>query len=310
MNLAKLNLNLLLSLQALLTEASVTAAAQRLHITQSAMSKSLAQLRELFNDPLLVRVDNSTQPTLLAKELRQRVDAVLRDIEQMLQHAEFDPARCEHSFTLVASDFEAQYMLPGIFKRLYGLAPGISLRVMHLDEQVVPGLLNGRIDLSLSTLDNLPPQLRRRLIYTDPLVCLMSARHPLAVEPLTLDGYCAYPHVVNSAERGRQINDLLAAQGRYRRIRLEVPLYQAALRLISDGDSLVTVPAQVARKLLPDFDLHQAELPFPAPLLEHGLVWPERLDSQASHRWLRETIADEILHFMAGSGNADVRCGA
>ncbi|MNN60692.1 Nodulation protein D 2 [compost metagenome] len=152
--------------------------------------------------------------------------------------------------------------------------------------------------------------MQRNRIYTDHLVCLMSARHPLAGAPLTLDDYCAYPHVVNSAERGQMINDLLAAQGRFRRIRLEVSLYQSALRLVSDSDSLATVTTHVARQFLAEQDLYVAELPFATPELEHGFVWPARLDNQASHRWLRETLADELRQIMAGSGSRAALCSS
>ncbi|MCY1390962.1 PCP degradation transcriptional activation protein [compost metagenome] len=298
MNLAKLNLNLLLSLQALLSEGSVTRAAQRLHVTQSAMSKSLAQLRELFNDPLLVRSYNSTRLTRLAQDLRRQVDAVLQDIERMLQHAAFDPASCEHSFTLMAGDYETQYLLPQIFEHLYQSAPGLSLRLLHLDEHLVAGLAGGLIDLCFCTLEIAPSQVHSHSLYTDHMVCVMSERHPLATQAMSLDDYCRYPHVVNSSERGQMINDLLATHGRFRHIRLEMPLFHSALCLISASDSLVTLPAHVARHVCAEQGLVQVPLPFPTPPLEYGLIWPARLDGQASHRWLRETLVEHIQLLM------------
>lgn len=294
MNLAKLNLNLLLGLQALLAEGSVTRAAQRLHVTQSAMSKSLAQLRELFSDPLLVRCGNRTEPTLLARDLRWQVDAVLQDIERMLQQAAFDPASCEHSFTLVAGDYEAQYLLPQIFDDLYRAAPRLSLRLLHLDEHLNPRLQGGEVDLCLCTLDNLPAQVSSRLLYRDHMVCVMNPAHPLAGRAMTLDDYCLYPHVVNSAERGQMINDVLAAQGRFRHVRLEVPLFMSALRLVGDGTTLVTLPGHVAQRVCAEQGLAQAPLPFALPALEYGLAWPARLDGQASHRWLREMLFERV----------------
>ncbi|WP_041770289.1 LysR family transcriptional regulator [Metapseudomonas resinovorans] len=304
MNLAKINLNLLLSLQALLTEGSVTRAAQRLHVTQSAMSKSLAQLRELIDDPLLVRIDNSTQLTLLAMDLRAQVDAVLQDIEQLLQHSAFDPAACEHGFTLVAGDYESQYLLPQIFLHLHALAPKLSLRLLHLDEHMAEGMAAGRIDLCLTTLEQLPPHSRHQPLYRDQMVCVMSARHPKAGDAFTLEDYCSYPHVVSSTERGQLINDLLASQGLYRPIRLEVPMYHGALRLIGDSDLLVTLPTHIAAQLCANQDMVQVPLPFEVPALDFGLIWPARLDGQASHRWLRETLAAYLCQLMADTSVA------
>jgi len=294
MNLSKINLNLLVNLQALLEENNVTRAAQRLHITQSAMSKSLAQLRELFDDPLLVRIDNQLHPTLLAENLKLQLDRLLSDTEALLQNAEFDPTTCDHSFTIAVSDYESQRILPDTLKQIYRQAPQISLRLINLDLHACEGLSHGRVDLCISFLDLLQENLHQRKIQEDSMVCVMSATHPLAGREITLDDYVAYPHVVNSAERGEMINNLLAAQHQFRQIQLEVPLYQTALAIVADSELLLTLPRHVARHIKAEYGLVESALPFETPPLEYGLCWPDRLHRQASHRWLRQTLMEAL----------------
>lgn len=294
MNLAKINLNLLIALQALLEERNVTRAAQHLHVTQSALSKSLAQLRQLFDDPLLVRVENQLHLTPLAEELKERLDRLLGELEGLLLSSQFDPAQCHHSFTIAIVDYESLAPLSGILERIHRQAPGIHLRLVHFDQHSLDHLNAGKLDLSLSYQGQLPANLHCRVLARIDMVCVMSADHPLADHALDLDGYLAHPHVVNSVERGARINTTLAGLGRQRQIRLEVPLYQTALRMLPGSDLLLTIAAPIAERVCAEFGLVSKPLPFALPELHYQMLWHERTHRQTSHRWLRQQLLEAL----------------
>ncbi len=296
MNLAKINLNLLIALQALLEERNVTRAAQHLHVTQSALSKSLAQLRQLFDDPLLVRVENQLHLTPLAEELKERLDRLLGELEGLLLSSQFDPAQCHHSFTIAMTDCEILAPLPGMLARIHRQAPGIHLRLMHFDQHSLDHLNAGKLDLCLGYVEQAPGNLYSRAVSHLEMSCVMSARHPLADQSLTLEGYLAYPHVINSVERerGKRITAILSALGHRRQVCLELPLSQIALRLLPDSDLLMTIATPMAGRACAEFGLVSKPLPFELPALSYQMLWHERTHRQTSHRWLRQQLLEAL----------------
>ena len=296
MELSKVNLNLLVSLQVLLDTCNVTRAAKRLHISQSAMSKSLAQLRELFNDPLLVRVENRLEPTPRAEQLKERLSQLLNDTEALLQVADFDPARCERTFTIAVTDYVAQFIMPAALKRIYRQAPSIGINLINRDQYFYEGLANGQIDLGTSIVDNPPDSIYAQKIDEDTLVCVMSPQHPLTKNGLTLKDYIAYPHAVitSGGDKRHEVDKALAALGLSRRIRLEVPYYASAVKIVAGSELLLTLPEHIARHTGPQFDLVQYPLPFETPRFKYSLMWHERQQQQANHRWLRQILMAEL----------------
>lgn len=296
MKLAKINLNLLVALQVLLEERNVTRAAQRLHITQSALSKSLAQLRQLLGDPLLVRVENQLRPTPHAEELKEHLDRLLSDMENLLFDTQFEPAQCNHSFTIAITDCEILAPLPDILERIHDQAPGVHLRLLHFDQHSLDNLNAGKLDLCLGYVEQLPANLYRRPLDQIGLSCVMSARHPLAAGELTLEGYLAYPHVINSLERerGKRISALLAELGHQRQVRLELPLSQTALRLLPGSDLLMTIATPMTGRVCAEYGLVAKPLPFELPAVPYQMLWHERSHHQLSHRWLRQQFVDAL----------------
>lgn len=296
MNLSKINLNLLVSLNVLLETCNVTRAADQLNLSQSAMSKCLAQLRDIFADPLLVRVGNRLEPTPRAVLLKPRLTQWLNDAERLLQAGDFDPARCERTFTLASTDYVAQFILPTALKNIYRQAPRIGIRLLNWDDRSLEALIVGRIDLGTSSIAQPLANIYCQKIDEDALVCVMSPGHPLAGKELTLEGYIAYPHVVvtSGGDKRRGVDKALAALGICRRIGLEVPYYVSALQIVAGSDLLLTLPAHIARHTTTQFGLVQLPLPFATPSFEYSLIWHERHHQDASHRWLRRMLMSEL----------------
>jgi len=296
MNLSNVNLNLLVNLNVLLDTCNVTRAAERLNISQSAMSKCLGQLREMFDDPLLVRVGNRLEPTPRAINLKERLNLWLNEAEVLLQAGEFEPARCESTFTLAVTDYVAQFILPAALKRIYHQAPHIGIRLINWDQHSLEGLVSGRIDLGTSSIDQPPANIYSQQIDEDTLVCVMSPLHPLTRKGLTLEGYIAFPHAVitSGGDKRRGVDKALASLGLSRRIGLEVPYYTSALNIVTGSQLLLTMPEHIARHTTEQLGLVQSPLPFETPTFTYSLIWHERHHQDASHRWLRRMLMAEL----------------
>lgn len=296
MNLANINLNLLVSLDALLDTCNVTRAAEQLHISQSAMSKTLAQLRDMFQDPLLVRVGNRFVPTARAEQIRGGLKQLLHNAAVLLESEEFDPVRCDTTFTIAVTDYVAQFILPDVLQHIYRQAPHIGIRLIDWDQHSLQGLTGGRIDLGTGSLEHAPANFYVRKIDEDSLVCVMAPGHPLACQGLTMEGYLAYSHAVitSGGDKHRRVDKALAALGFSRRVGLEVPYYRSALHIIAGTDMLLTLPEHIARHTAGPFGLVQFPLPFESPHFEYSLIWHERQHHQAGHRWLRQVLMDEL----------------
>lgn len=290
--LNKINLNLLVSLQALLEEANVTRAALRLHMTQSAMSKNLAQLRELLQDPLLVRVPKGLALTDRGREIKPLLDRLLSELGDLVAPQTFTPETCEVEFRIAATDYVAQYLLPQALESITRDASHLRICIQLWDTDSLADMQAGRIDLATSIVDQMPAGIYRRKIGEDRFVCLIRRGHPLAGEPMTLEAYCRYPHAAinTGGDKIRVIDRELQRLGYKRRLHLQVPFYSSALEFVARTDLLLTLPQHIARNLAPIQDLVQLELPFPSPSLEYSLIWHERCHQEPAHRWFRQRL--------------------
>ncbi|MCW3480040.1 LysR family transcriptional regulator [Neisseriaceae bacterium JH1-16] len=222
MNLHRLDLNLLKSLDVLLAERNVTRAASRLNLSQPALSSQLKQLRALFGDPLLLPGSRGMIPTSRALALQ---DTLREHLSQLLalvaEQQNFDPATAELAFRIVASDAIHRVVAPELLRRLQAAAPRCRLALLQhnlatLSEQMSAG----EIDLALLTPAALPDRLKTRILYEETFLCLLRKDHPAAGQPLDLEGFCALEHLIVSPAGGGfwgAVDDALAALGRRRR---------------------------------------------------------------------------------------------
>lgn len=293
MDIRNVDLNLLVVLDALLAERSVTRAAQRLHLSQSATSAALARLRELFGDPLLLRTAGGMLPTSRGAELELPVRAWVADIERMVQATRtFIPRASATTFTISASDYVEFTVLPRLIDFLEAHSPSSRLAVKPMEIEAIGRQLEaGEIDLALMSTANAPPDVRSRPLYTERFVIVARREHPRVRRALDLDTYCDLEHVMVSARGGGftgAIDEALAQVGRKRRVKLSVPHYLLVPEVVMRTDMISALPERLARAYSDRLRIVQP--PVPVRGFTIAQVWHERTHRDPSQQWLRESV--------------------
>ncbi len=300
-DLARIDLNLVVALDALLADRHVTRAATRLGLTQSAASHALARLRDLLGDPLLVRGPRGAMvPTPLAERIRPQLRRVLDDLATTLRGAEFDPATAHHTFHIGASDYVELVLLPQLAARIGRLAPNVDLWVHSYAERGDTELASGALDLVLGPATGVSPALPvtrpagiyEKVLFEEDFTCIVRAKHPVARSRLTLARYCAVPQllVAPRGTPGSLVDDALAKVGKSRRIGLAVPHFLVVPYIIASTDLLATLASRVASLFASTLDLVTMPPPLTIPKFRMAASWHERSHHDASHEWLREQL--------------------
>ena len=295
MDIRNVDLNLLVALDALLAERSVSRAAVRLHLSQPATSALLARLRELFGDPLLLRSARGMLPTPRALELLGPVKQVLDEIDAIVQpRAAFDPASAVHTFTLSASDYVEYALLPTLVDYLERKAPGVRLAVRPLDLQTVAKQMeSGEVDLCITGLQNAPAGLHQQPLYAERMVSVVRRKHPGVGARLTLEKFCSLEHILVSV-RGSgfsaRIDEALAKLGRKRRARLAVPHFLLVPEIVARSDMISALPERLARGYANKLRIF--ELPLEIEGFTVGQIWHERNQREPAQLWLREVLLE------------------
>lgn len=302
---SNLDANLAVALDALLTEQSVTRAAARLRTSPAAMSRTLARLRRILQDPLLVRAGQAMVPTPRAEALRDEAAAVVSRLEALLTPGgEIDPAALRRTFTVQSSDLVGTALAPGLLGLARHQAPGVSLRVLAEELEAGPALREGRIDLEVGAIDHVDPETRVEELVTLRMAAGVRAEHPLTEGTLTPARLAAAEHVAVS-RRGRFTGPLdatLAKEGLSRQVSAVLPGHLAAMALAAIGDVVCLVPtalpgeppsplSDAARAL----GLRLLEIPLPLPPLTIGMAWHPRHTADGAHQWLRGAVR-RVLH--------------
>ncbi|MDZ5459545.1 LysR family transcriptional regulator [Azohydromonas lata] len=288
------DLNLLVVLDVLLAQGSVAGAARQLHLSPSAMSRTLARLREATGDPLLVRAGRGLVPSPRALALREQVRRIVQDAEAALRPAAApDLARLVRTFTLRSSDGFVETFGPPLLARLGAEAPGVRLRfVPKLDKDSAP-LREGAVDLETGVVNRaMGPEVRVQALLRDRFVGAVREGHPLAQGEITPARYAASRHVLLS-RRGQArgpVDEALEPLGLRRDWSATVGGFSAALGLARHTDLVATVPARHTAALR--VGLFTFELPVQVPEITVSLLWHPRMDGDAAHRWLRERVRE------------------
>lgn len=286
------DLNLLITLDALLAEGSVARAAQRLRLSPSAMSRALARLRETTGDPLLVRAGRGLVPTPRALELREQVSQLVQHAEAVLRPAEqLDLKHLVRSFTLRTSDGFVENFGPALIARLSEEAPGVRLRFVQKLNKDSALLRDGTVDLETGVVgDTTSPEVRTRALFQDRFIGVVRAGHGLSDGEITTARYAAGRHILVS-RRGRDrgpMDDALKSLGLERDIVTVVGGFSAALALARASDLIATVPERHTQNLRAG--LNSFALPIPTPPITISMLWHPRMDADLAHRWLRECV--------------------
>jgi DNA-binding transcriptional LysR family regulator len=293
-NLSAVDLNLLVVLEALLSERHVTRAASRVGLSQSATSHALNRLRELYRDPLLVRSGKSMSLTPTAAALLPSLSRGLSELRATLsQEPVFDPKSTRRAFSLTMVDYAQLLLLPKMLAHLGREAPLVDLSIINEANWIEP-LQAGTIDLAFHVAGSVHSGMHSRALFSDGFVCMIRKGHPVARarEPLTLAKYLSMQHVVvaPSGAPGSVVDSELERRGKSRRVALRVPNFLVTPGVVSESDFISTLPERLARHLA---KLHPVTLlapPVPLPRFTMSLAWHARLDNDPAHRWLREVV--------------------
>ena len=287
--MAKPDLNLLVALDVLLAEGSVARAAKRLRLSPSAMSRTLARLRETTGDPLLVRAGRGLVPTPRALELRERVSQIVQDGQAVLRPAEkLDLTQIVRTFTLRTSEGFAENFGPDLIARLGEEAPGVQLRFMQKPDKDSGPLRDGTVDLETGVVEETTgPEMRAQALFRDRLIGVVRIGHPLAKGKVTPSRYATGRHISVSRDgldRG-PIDEALNPLGLEREIVTIVGGFSTALALARATDLIASVPERHTGNLRTG--MHSFPLPVSTPEFTVSLLWHPRLDADQAHRWLR-----------------------
>ena len=290
--MARPDLNLLVTLDVLLEEGSVTRAARRLGLSPSAMSRALARLRETTGDPLLVRAGRGLVPTPRALELRGSVGRLVQDAEAALRPAEvLDPAGLVRTFTLRTSEGFVESFGPDLIARVRREAPGVRLRFVVKPDKDSASLREGSVDLETGVVERTTsPEVRTRALFRDRLVGVVRAGHPLGRGRVTPARFAAGGHIALSREgvATGPIDDALAALGLERETVVIVGGFATAVALARGSDLIAAVPDRHTAGLREG--MRTFPLPVETPEFTVSLLWHPRLDADPVHRWLRGVV--------------------
>ncbi|MGG7507426.1 LysR family transcriptional regulator [Plantibacter sp. YIM 135249] len=292
-----IDLNLLTALDALLEEGSVGGAAERLHLSQPAMSRTLARIRVETGDGILVRSGRSMVPTPYAVAVRDRVHALVEQARAVLSpERELHLDELDATFTLRCHDALTNALAPRLIARVQREAPNVRLRFLAESESDEDGLRSGRTDVEIGSAPGATADIASTTIGSGGMVVVMRPEHPLAAESMTVRRFARADHVIVS-RRGRlddPIDALLAEAGESRRVVASAPTSTAALRIASGTDALVIVPESVCAADVAAYGLVAKPLPFEMPDVAVVMNWHVRHNDDAAHRWLRSLVAAEL----------------
>ena len=297
-NLAALDLNLLVALDAMLREGSVSRAARECGLSQPAMSRALARLRDLLDDPLLVRAGQRMVPTARAKQLQRPLEQALEAVRNALDASlEFDPATTSRSFALGSLDTTQLVVLPRLLEALSASAPNVRIATHGFFDtpEVVARLESGELDAAVGRFEALPPAIRSLPLFRERMVCLARRGHPRVGRRLTLRSYLAEAHVsaetVARPELPFTIESLLGERGHSRRVVATISNIALAPFIVSRTDLLCTAPARSIAPFCENLGVRMLRPPFETPVFEMDLIWHDRVADDPGHRWLRDTLA-------------------
>jgi DNA-binding transcriptional LysR family regulator len=295
-NLRRLDLNLLVTLDVLLSEHNVTRTAERLNFSQPSISVHLAKLRDIFGDPLLLPGPRGMRPTARAEELREPLRLALEALSAAVSPAAaFDPAQAQNTWRVAATDYAESTILLPAMAGLRSAAPGTRLAVLdlappHIARQAEQGI----IDLAFHTSEDAPQGMRHRLLFKERYVLAGRAGHPRMKRKPTLKQFCELEHVIVSPDGGGfsgATDKALAQAGMTRRVALSVPHFLFVISALTSTDLVAMLPERLVRD---NPALRVVPPPVDIPGYEMAMLWHERSHRDPAHQWLREHIASSV----------------
>ncbi len=294
----KIDLNLLIAFAVLFREQSVSAAADKMHLGQPAVSGVLSRLRVLFDDPLFIRSGHKMQPTARAVELHAELLPLLEQLQSALfQQAAFDPQTATVTLTLGMADWVEMWLMPKLIPALQEAAPGMRLNVVASDPFSDAGRLEGgEMDMAISVAEAGPRWLEREVLTTMPFTTLWHPQQLALSAPLDVATFAAKPHLMVSYREATSsyFDTLLAKSGLQRRIHYTTPHFAALPGLLATMPALATVPAGLAQEWQNSLGLAGSSVPLDAAPIELAMLWHQRHSSDPAVMWLKAFIAKRV----------------
>jgi DNA-binding transcriptional LysR family regulator len=293
-DIERLDLDLLVTLDTLLAERNVTRAAGRLNLSQPALSARLNRLRDIFEDPLLLPAQRGMLPTQRALELQAPLHEALDGVRRVVaESAQFEPSSAVAAIAIAASDYGQYSILMSIASVLRTEAPGIRIVWRTIDASALTAQMErGEVHLAVMTPETAPEPLRMRKLYRERYVAIARADHPVVHGKIDLEAFCALDHVVVSPQGGGfsgPADAALEAIGRSRHVVLSAPGFLIVPEIIARSDLIALVPYRIARDRADRLQI--VEPPLAVPGFEIAMVWHDRTTTHPLQRWLRERIA-------------------
>ena len=294
--LRQFDLNLLVAFDLLMKERSVSRAAEKMFISQSAMSHILQRLRQQLDDPLLLKTPAGMAPTERALALVEPVAQVLREVETLIRSPErFDPTASRRRFVIAATDYIEALVLPKLVERISRQAPGIDLHFKRTSTLFPAAPLEqGETDvlLGFEVMLKPPKPFHCEILFDDYMVCLARNDHPQVNAGLTLDEYIALPHILVSriGSSTGQVDAWLVAHGRERRVALTVSHFLSAPLIVATTDMVLAYPRRTAEAFARQLPVQIVPLPIDLPHYNSVMVWHPLRDKEPAHSWLRQQI--------------------
>ena len=290
-NLRGLDLNLLVPLQALLEERSVTRAAMRVNLSQPAMSRVFERLREAFSDELLIRSGKKYALTPRAAALLEELTLVLPKVESLWQKKPFSPASATGCLKLAMTDQMAALLLPELVATLSREAPNVDVQIVPWQESSVRDLAAGHLDLVVSPLTAPFPLVVERLL-PDRFVCLVSRNHPHRKKSFSLTEYLAEKHIVLEVQPGHQtlVDRPLSELGKRRKSALRLPFFVVAVEALEKTSLVLTIPERLANRRMDPRKTRLVEAPKEIPPYYQTMSWSDRLNADPLHSWFRDCL--------------------
>jgi LysR family nod box-dependent transcriptional activator len=303
MRFKKLDLNLLVALDVLLSEQNITRAARRLHLSQSAASGVLGRLREYFNDELLTQVGRGMVPTALALELVEPVQRILRDIQTTIEmRVRFDPAQVERCFRVIASDYSTAVAITGVVQKLSSIAPGVSLEIITPNNRSLEQAGRGEIDLVLMARGfKSLSEAKSELLFKDQYCCAVWSKNDRVGDTLNIEEFLELGHVAtNFGDRDFTLEEVhFNRLNITRRIEITCSMFSSLPQLVIGTNRVATIHKRLAEQAATHLPIRLLPTPVAIPDIEIMMMWHPYLDQDPAHQWLRnlfhEVIAEQSM---------------
>src|SRR5580698_737131 len=278
---------------------SVSAAAQKLSLSQSTVSMALARLRRHFDDPLFVRTSIGMEPTPRGAELIEVMKSAEVCMHQALEHRSvFDPLKSTHVFQLCSTDIAQLTLLPMLMNRLRSSGPFMSVRLQHISERTYAQLESGEVDLAIGFIPVRGAGFCGQRLFQDRLVCALRSDHPRVDNTLTVEQFERESHVaVTTSGTGHSVvEETIEAKHIHREVGLRVTSFTGLGPILANTDLIAILPEQLGMYFAQSLSIKLVELPFEIPPYHIYQMWHERLRHDPANKWFRRLIADLFLH--------------